>query len=294
MRILPLLAALACQTSDGDGAGRPPDPRHDPSTWPETVGGDRPAKVRAPSTHDGERELPLVLLLHGYGVNADLQDLVFQLGTRVDSLGFVLLLPDGTEDATGLRFWNATEACCNFYGSDVDDSAYLASLLDEVEAKFPIDPDRITVVGHSNGGFMSYRMACDHADRLAGIAPLAGATFRDESDCRADTPVSVLHVHGTADPDVSYADDGWSPGAEASLARWTERAGCAAATEDRGDADYEVALAGAETTRTAWREGCAPGVDLQLWAMQGAGHIPAFTAAFRDDLATWLLDRRRP
>lgn len=293
MRLLPLmLSLLACQPTE-DAKDGPPDPRQDPSGWPETVGGERPAAVVAPTNHDGQSLLPLVVLLHGYGVNAVLQDLVFQLSPRVDRMGFVLLMPDGTEDATGMPFWNATEACCNFYGSEVDDSAYLAGLIDEVEAAWPIDPDRITVVGHSNGGFMSYRMACDHADRLAGIAPLAGGTFRDEADCHASQAISVLHIHGTADPDVSFVDDGWTPGAEASLARWTDRAGCKPQGTNEGRADYDITMDGSETTRTAWRQGCDAGLDFQLWAIEGAGHVPAFSETFRDDLATWLLAQRR-
>ena len=62
-----------------------------------------------------------------------------------------------------------------------------------------VDPYRIYVAGHSNGGFMSYRLACTHADRIAAIVSLAGATFDTPADCSPTEPVAVLQIHGTAD-----------------------------------------------------------------------------------------------
>ena len=100
-----------------------------------------------------------------------------------DQEGFLYLHPDGTTDCLGDPFWNATDACCNFCGSSVDDVAFLSAVLDAIEAQFTVDPRRIFLIGHSNGGFMSYRMACEHADRVAAIASLAGATWFDPLDC---------------------------------------------------------------------------------------------------------------
>jgi pimeloyl-ACP methyl ester carboxylesterase len=73
-----------------------------------------------------------------------------------------------------MRFWNATDACCNLYGATVDDSAYLTDLIKMISTQYTVDPRRVYLVGHSNGAFMSFRMACDHADIITAIAALNG------------------------------------------------------------------------------------------------------------------------
>ena len=104
------------------------------------------------------------------------------------------------------------------------------SIIDAVKAKYSVDPKRVFVLGHSNGGFMSYRMACDHADTIAAIASLAGATFDDPSMCKPSEHVSVLQIHGTADQTIKYTGDqiiGHTyPGAEKSVATWAKYDGC--------------------------------------------------------------------
>ena len=86
----------------------------------------------------------------------------------------------------------------------MDDSAYILSLIDGVKKKLSVDPNRIYLVGHSNGGFMTHKFACDHSDVVAAIADLAGATYDDSSMCKATSKVSVLHLHGPMDDLVLY------------------------------------------------------------------------------------------
>lgn len=298
MRTLPILLLLAACGSSTPGDDSAPavtdDPRFDASTWPDTLGTNkRPAPVVAPSNYDGKSELPVVLMLHGYGVSGVVQDFVFGFSNRVDEHQFVLILPDGTEDAGGTPFWNATKECCNFYGSDVDDVGYLTGLLDEAAERFPVNPDKVTVVGHSNGGYMSYRLACEIPDRLAGIAPLAGNTFSNASDCKVGDPVSVLHMHGTVDDTIFYGPSAMGPGAEASLERWRDRAGCTDAGTPGDAQDYVTNIDGAETDVTRWSEGCSDNTVFELWAHNETNHIPAFSDAYRDDLLAWMLARTR-
>ena len=69
---------------------------------------------------------------------------------------------------------------------------------------YNVHPGRVYLLGHSNGGYMSYRLACDASDRITALASLAGATFKSPSKCNATEPVSVLQVHGTQDDLVPY------------------------------------------------------------------------------------------
>lgn len=264
----------------GDAGGGPPR-----LIGPE----DRQARVAVPAAHDGVTELPLVVLLHGYSASSYAQDAYFGLSRYARTHGFYVVLPDGTVDAAGNRFWNATEACCNSGGIDVDDEGYLRGLVHEMKSLYPVDDSRVYFVGHSNGGFMSYRMACAMADEVTAIASLAGSTYGDASDCGASEPVSVLQVHGTADTTIAYDGGVGYPSAPDTVARWAERAGCdTSMPTDLEPLDIEVDLAGAETAVRRFETGCADGLDAELWSIEGGSHIPVFNDNWMPMLTEWL------
>ena len=258
---------------------------------PEVIGGDRPAQVFVPGDYDAAHAWPLIVLLHGYTINAFLIDAYIQLSARTTSRGFLLVTPDGTTDPDGDPYWNATEGCCDFFDEGVDDVAYLRGLVTEASAKMHVDPARVFFVGHSNGGFMSHRMACDAADTVRGIVSLAGANHADASLCQPTQPVRVLQVHGTDDETISDLGglfDGAYPSAEASVATWRARNACADTEVAGGPFDYDDDVAGDETTTRAWTD-CAPGGDVALWKMAGSTHVPIFTDAFREAILDFLL-----
>jgi len=289
-----LLTGAACDLPDGDDGSEDPTPGA-PVLWPLTIGwdADRPAEVLGPEGWTGDEALPVVFVLHGFGADALIQEtLVFRFGNRIESDRFLLVLPNGTEDLDGAQFWNATDSCCNFYGSDVDDVGYLMGLLDELEASYAIDSDRVYFTGHSNGGFMSFRMACEHPERIAGIMPLAGSTWLDPDDCASGAPVSVLDVHGTADTSVLYAGEDDHPSAPDAAARWAERAGCDISAAELGESlDLINGVPGAETTVIEYRTGCEGGKAVDLWTLEEVGHVPIFSDAFADRVIPWLLAR---
>src|SRR4051812_8430938 len=80
----------------------------------------RPFTVSAPRSMEGNTPLPMLVLLHGYGVTAEAQDLIFNFRDDVDQRRFLYVWPNGTPDHIGKRFWNATDACCNFDHLKVD------------------------------------------------------------------------------------------------------------------------------------------------------------------------------
>lgn len=277
-------------TTDSGTAGTTPDPRFDPSTWPSTVtSASRDVPVFAPTTYAGEGLLPVLLSLHGYGGNGALQDGYWGTSDYVDDGNFLLAIPDGTTDRTGAQFWNATDLCCNFGDSDVDDVAFLLGVLDELEAHFPVDPERIYVAGHSNGGFMSYRLACEAADRITAIGSLAGSGFSDPADCTPTEPVSILQVHGTNDTVIPYAD-GWTPGARVMMERWADRNGCGKPTKGAA-LDLVPGIPDAETRTEQW-SACDDGALVELWTIDDASHVPGFDDAWIDNLWSWLSAQR--
>lgn len=243
--------------------------------------------------------MPLVIMLHGYSASSDAEENYLRLTAVSDSKGFLYVRPNGTPDSMGNRFWNGTDGCCNFQPPYIDDSTYLSNLIDQMSAHFTVDPKRVYFIGHSNGGFMSYRMACDHGDKIAAIVSLAGAMWQDLSKCPAKTPVSVLEVHGTADTTIPYAGGSNAghafPGATTSIADWTTYDGCSSTADTSApNLDLELSVAGAETTVTKYAVGCKAGTATELWSIAGGGHIPSFTNDFAPGAIDFLFAHPKP
>lgn len=243
----------------------------------------RPYTLYSLGVVDKTKPAPLLVLLHGYGVTGDVQDFFFNLKPVADKHGFLYAYATGTREQGGQMntFWNATDACCNFEGSSVDDSAYLTALIDDVASRYSVDSKRVFFVGHSNGGFMSHRMACDHADKIAAIVSLAGAEWLDASKCNPSEPVSVLQVHGDKDAVIGYdggqtTGGGTYPSAVATVTTWATKNGCTGAlTPTAQTRDLDTQIPGAETTNQQFF-GCPPTGDVALWTIAGGGHVPIF------------------
>lgn len=263
------------------------------------VGGARPTTVRVPPGYSPDTPAPLLFLLHGYRIIGATQDAYFQMSQVALARGMLFVAPDGTVDAQNNHFWNATDACCDFFGTGVDDSAYLKGLIEEIDQIANVDRKRVFFVGHSNGGFMSYRMACDHAGDVAAIASLAGATFEDVASCAPASAVSVLQIHGTADDTILY-DGGANgafayPSAETTVATWAGYDGCDAMPDTSAPPrDLEGLIAGDETTSTVYATGCDPGGHAELWTIAGGSHIPSLAADFSEQIVDFLEAHPKP
>ena len=250
-----------------------------------------------PSSYSKGTSLPLVVLLHGYGATGAMQESYMKFESVAETNKFILVYPDGTVDSSGRRFWNATDACCDFL-SDVADDVYLLSILKEMESSYSIDAKRIYFVGHSNGGFMSYRMACKYPDRIAAIASLAGASFFKATDCGAKSSVSVLQVHGTKDETILYEGGqilGTSyPGAVASASQWATFNQCTQNAATRSSKfDLEPNITGDETSVTAWTN-CQNSSEVELWTMEGATHIPTLASTFATKIWEFFAAHPKP
>ena len=251
----------------------------------------RPYSEFVPSSYSSKSPVPLVIALHGYSSSGKQLESFVNFKAVAEQRGFILVSPDGTVDATGNQFWNATEVCCNFF-SEVDDDAYLISILDNIESKYSIDLKRIYFVGHSNGGFMSYHMACKHSDRIAAISSLAGATFFNSSDCAAQNPVSGLQVPGPSDTKILY--DGGAilgkqyPSATASATQWATFDRCSNNAVPRAEKlDLVTTIAGSETSITSWNK-CRNGTEVELWTVDQGGHVPALSTTFASKIYDFL------
>jgi polyhydroxybutyrate depolymerase len=238
-------------------------------TRPRTFGGDRPVDLEVPTPLVDGKTYPLILVLHGYGASGFVQEAVFGVNALPKQGEAFVLAPEGNVDSLGHQFWNADPLCCDYDHSMPDDVGYLGGLIDDVSAAWPIDRTQVYVMGHSNGGYMAYRLACDRADVVTNIMVLAGQAVSDASTCHPAQPVSVLHLHGTVDDMVPYST------AAASVMQWATLNGCGATQTTGSPLDLDTSVVGAETQTSAY-DGCPPGGSVELWTIQGAGHVPAF------------------
>ncbi len=248
-------------------------------------------------------ETPLIVSLHGFGGDAAGHARSVPLRERVNRDGFALLLPNGQRDGSGARFWNPTDRCCDGGKSGGDDVAYLTELVASARAVGDFGP--VYLFGYSNGGFMAYHMACKGMPGLRAVASLAGTSYVEDSACEGAPPVSVLHVHGTADGVIRFEGDAGAPdakgdgepafyaGARDMVTRWARRAGCEwpERSEPHAALDLDPYAPGAETRAFRLESGCAAGITIELWAAEGVGHAPAYGDAFVDALVGWLLSQ---
>lgn len=257
-----------------------------------------PITVHVPDSYQDGTHTPLVLLLHGYGASGAAQEAYMDFLGVHEEYGFLYAFPDGTTDFAGNRFWNATDACCDFGNTNVDDSGYLSDLIDAIEAQVTVDPRRVYLIGHSNGGFMSYRMACDHSDRIAAVASLAGVTWKDPVDCAATAPVHVLQIHGTSDDTILY--DGGSiggnayPGAVETVEQWAAHAGCDLNPTSGDPINLDKSIPGKETTVLRYEASCAEGGSGELWTIQNGEHVPSLSKPFTTHVIEWLYAHPKP
>jgi polyhydroxybutyrate depolymerase len=160
----------------------------------------RSYRLYIPSSYTGTVAVPLLFNLHGYTSNASQQEFYGDFRGIADTANFILVHPDGTLDGSGARFWNAFGAA-----GGVDDVGFISALIDKIDEDYNIDLNRVYSCGMSNGGFMSYRLACELGNRITAIASVTGTMPTNSlSTCNPYKPTPIMQIHGTADPTVPY------------------------------------------------------------------------------------------
>jgi polyhydroxybutyrate depolymerase len=157
-----------------------------------------------PAIYDGNTDVPLVLNFHGFGSNANEQMHYGDFRDIADTEGFLLVHPEGTL-LNGEQHWNVG----NFTtGSTADDVGFTEALIDQLANLYAINLDRVYSTGMSNGGFMSFLLACQLSEKIAAIASVTGSMTPYTYDaCSTQHPTPILQIHGTSDSVVPYDGD---------------------------------------------------------------------------------------
>lgn len=217
--------------------------------------------VYLPAGFNAEESLPLMIALHGYTQNGQEIMQFSDFNTIADTGRFVVVYPNGVDNAWNVGFSG---------GSTADDVGFLSALIDTLHQQYNIDYERVYATGLSNGGFMSYRLACELGNRIAAIAPVAG-TMTDESllACAPQRMMPVLHIHGTADLIVNYNGGFGNRSVEQVLDYWNGYNNCPSLPliEDLPDLVAE----GSTVQRQTWSP-CEGSTEVMLLKVINGGH----------------------
>jgi polyhydroxybutyrate depolymerase len=159
------------------------------------------------SLSQNNNNVPLLFALHGYGSSAAFHKSYTQYEVIAEENQFIIVYPQGYKLDTILTnsssHWNSGAWTI---GSNVDDVDFINSVIELVEDKENIDPNRIYSAGMSNGGFMSYHLACNLSQKIAAIASVTGSMSRETlSSCLSSHPMPILQIHGLQDFTVPYS-----------------------------------------------------------------------------------------
>ena len=207
----------------------------------------------------GEQPAALVLDLHGGFLNKSVQRGYSRFDALSGQEGFFVAFPDAVATMWNVQIGNE---------GAVDDVGFLRALVARISSEYNIDPERIYATGHSRGGGMAYRLACEASDLFAAFSTVAiAATILDEPACNLSRPVPILTMHGLNDETVAYDGDGFFLSAADNLELWRGKNSCNGPVERENFG----AEAWCDTDRN-----CQDGVVISMCTVTGSnsGHVP--------------------
>ena len=241
----------------------------DPTLHTITIEGMQPRTyyLNVPPKYTAGTATPLVLALHSRTTNATVILANSQILSWAESMNFIVAGLNGAV-YEGASSWNAGNCCTNATTYEENDLLFASTVIDFVSSKYSVDKSRIWAIGHSNGGMMAYRLACDLSEKITAVAVVTGALV-DET-CNPTKPVSTLHIHGNLDPTIPFHGGGKleTPSIFHSVQEMAYKNSCTGSPRDSSDEIEE---------RYIWN--CTSGVETQLvnYQEQSHGWAPGYT-----------------
>ena len=254
--------------------------------------------VHVPAGYTGSSPVPVVIDFHPLGGTGSSQEGSSGWKGKCDSVGCIAVFPDSSKKA-GDNSWNAGYCCDNAQKNQIDDVQFARDIVKYLETNSCVDPKRIYASGGSNGGGMTYRMACDAADVIAAVAPVdfrcvtgndplanAGqvtAANNTACSCTLPRPIAVVAWDEKADTSIVPYSGGQTPNlatdcpptgscvgigfssAEVNAATWASYDKCT----DSGSADPNNALCKTWST-------CQGGTQVSLCSTTSGGHLAVY------------------
>lgn len=180
-----------------------------------------------PESYNPSTPTPLVISLHGFAEWPAHQMELSGWNTLAEENGFIVVYPSGSGFP---KRWRISET-----GTPSDptiDVQLISDLIDQLKQEYNIDLWRVYANGLSNGGGMSFLLACELSEQIAAIGSVSGAYLFSLEDCHPSRPVPLIAFHGTADQIVPYyggpssSFDHPFPLVPEWIEAWAERNGC--------------------------------------------------------------------
>jgi polyhydroxybutyrate depolymerase len=210
-------------------------------------------------------------VLHGrYGTGV-LTEETSHLSALADREGFVVVYPDGID-----RSWHDRREQGPAADGQVDDVAFISSLIDTMVSQQNVDAKRVYVAGISNGAMMTFRLACDLSEKITAVGAVIGALPENGAqECKPSHPMPLVMFSGTEDPLVPYAGGevkghrGRVLSADATRARFAELDGCGPA---QAPVHYDRVPDDETSVTEIAHTDCANGTEVRLFSIEGGGH----------------------
>ncbi|WP_299311619.1 T9SS type A sorting domain-containing protein [uncultured Aquimarina sp.] len=219
----------------------------------------RQYRLYIPASYDASTPTPLILNYHGFTNNIDTQYNQSDFRQLAEDNQFIFATPQGLGFLAG---W----AINNNFGGNEDDLGFSDALIDKIQDDYNINEKRIYATGFSNGGFFSYRLACELSPRIAAVASVAGSMTRswiNNNQCQPQHPTAVLQITGTNDNVISINGNGSNEPIQDVMEYWS--------AVNNGDSTPDVIQLGGGSTRSIWDNG-DNGVTAEFIRVQGKGH----------------------
>ncbi len=258
-----------------------------------TQGYKRNYNLHIPTNYDGQNALPLVVVIHGAFDTAEGVEKVTQFSALADRANFIVLYPNGISLLGFLQHWNAGHCCGKAAQINIDDVGFVAAAIKATIKRLKVAPDKIYMIGFSNGGMFVHRFAAEKGGMLAGAAVLAGSICSHGDEDYAnwqipppEVPLPMLLMHAEDDESVPFYGEqsqrGGGPSTYCTVAEsvafWRQNNGC-------NDPAIERSLFEGTVCLKQWHH-CNSTQVVELYAIKKWGHIwPGryFTAQLKPD-----------
>lgn len=235
---------------------------------------ERTYTIHIPPNYDGSKDLPVILVLHGAGMNSEMMAGFCDISKTADRENFITVFPNGTGYRQIFLTWNAGGVKGWGGVTKANDLQFLNAVLDDLPKRVRVDTKRIYATGMSNGAMMCYRLASELSQRIAAIAPVSGTMAVPKNN--AKRPMPILHFHGTKDTLVPYGGPNRSTPArfqfksvEDTIKTWVKFNQCKETPDTKKIADRF--MDGTEVTRYHYADG-KNGSEVILYKIEGGGH----------------------
>jgi len=220
----------------------------------------RQYRLYIPASYDASQPTPLILNFHGFTNTIDIQYNQSDFRQLAEDNQFIFVTPQG------LGGFFSGWAINNSFGGNEDDLGFSDALIDVIQQDYNINEKRIYATGFSNGGFFSYRLACELSPRIAAVASVAGSmttSWISTNQCQPQHPTAVLQITGSNDNVIPINGSGANESIQDVMEYW--------AAVNNADSSPDIINLGGGSTRSIWDNG-TNGVTAEFIRVQGKGH----------------------